>query len=70
MSMQRYIINIIKLCLLFLCCTLLFYFALRAIHYEYDYYHRYDEPEGTAVKVFVEENNVIDYLYDFLRIGE
>lgn len=68
--MRRYIFNIFKLCILFLCCTFLFYLALRAIHYEYDYYHRYDEPEGTAVKVFLEEHDIIDHLYDFLRIGE
>jgi len=65
--MRRYIVNVIKLFILFICCTLLFYYALRALHHEYEFYQRYDEPTGNAVKVFIEKNDVWDYLHDLFR---
>lgn len=68
--MQRYIYKVIKLFILFLCCSLLFYFALKSIHDEYERYHRYDEPQGATVKVFLEEHDVLDYIYLFFRLGE
>ena len=68
--MRHYIFNVVKLFVLFLCCTLLFYFGLRALHDEYERYHRYDEPEGQTVKVFLEDHNVMDYIYLFFRLGD
>lgn len=68
--MRQSIWNVIKLFVLFLCCTLLFYFGLRAFHEEYERYHRYDEPEGHTVKVFLEDHKVMDYIYLFFRLGE
>lgn len=70
MSLRRYIFDVIKLFVLFLCCTLLFYFGLRSLHDEYERYHRYDEPEGHAVKVFLEDQKFMDYIYLFFRLGE
>ena len=53
-----------KVTVIFICCTFLFYFGLRALHQEYEQYHRYDQPEGPAVKVFSEDE---DRLFDFLK---
>lgn len=68
--MQRYMYNVIKLLILFICCSLLFYFSLKAMHDEYERYHRYDEPEGATMKVFLEQHELLDYLYLFFRLGE
>jgi len=40
------------------------------MHAEYEQYHRYDPPDGPAVKVFSDENSFIDRVYLFLRLGE
>ncbi|MCE7791096.1 YqzK family protein [Salipaludibacillus sp. CUR1] len=63
---------------LFMGCTLLFYYGILWVSDEYKEYHRYDEPQGKAVKVFqpsLRENpgeNV--YLFDrfllFISEGE
>lgn len=50
--MKRYIWDLCKLIVLFICCTFIFYFTLRALHIEYEYYNRYNEPDGPATKVF------------------
>lgn len=68
--MKRYFFDLSKVILLFFCFTLLFYFGLRAMHAEYERYHRYDEPEGSAVKVFAEEDPIRDFIYLFFRLGE
>ncbi|MBM7569760.1 YqzK family protein [Aquibacillus albus] len=61
----------LKIFIIFTACTLLFYFGLRAMHAEYEEYHRYDPPEGKAVKVFNgEEQDWIDRLSIFFRLGE
>lgn len=44
-------------------CTLLFYYGILWVSQEYESYHRYDEPEGKAVKVFqMEENKDISFM--------
>src|SRR5699024_4610379 len=43
-------------------CTCLFYFGMRMMHAEYEQYHRYDPPEGDAVKVFHSEKKLIGAL--------
>jgi hypothetical protein len=43
---------------------------MRVMHTEYEQYHRYDEPEGPAVKVFQNEESFIDRLHLFFRLGE
>lgn len=45
----------------------MFYFGLRAMHEEYEQYHRYDEPEGPAIKVFSEDERLIDRFYLFFK---
>ncbi|WP_100010737.1 YqzK family protein [Lentibacillus sediminis] len=68
--MKRLLWDSIKVFVIFTACTLLFYFGLRVMHAEYEYYHRYDPPEGPAVKVFNPDENVIDRLHLFFRLGE
>ncbi|MBB6455313.1 hypothetical protein HNQ94_003813 [Salirhabdus euzebyi] len=61
----------LKVFLIFIVSTFFFYFGLRMMHEEYENFHRYDEPEGNAVKVFeLEEDNWVDRLSIFFRLGE
>ncbi|TLS35665.1 YqzK family protein [Pseudalkalibacillus caeni] len=60
---------------LFTICTLLFYYGLLWVNQEYQNYHRYDEPQGKAVKVIQMETTDAgstwgDRLQYFLRNGE
>src|SRR5699024_5947997 len=48
--MRQFVWDILKVMIIFLGCTFLFYFGLRAMHHEYEEYHRYDQTEGPAVK--------------------
>lgn len=68
--MKRFIWDIVKIIIIFICCTVLFYIGLRVMHNEYEQLHRYDQPEGPAVKVFSEENGLIDRLQLFFKLGE
>lgn len=68
--MKRMIWDSIKIFVIFIVCTFLFYFGLRIMHTEYEQMHRYDAPEGPAVKVFNEEGSFIDRLNLFFRLGE
>jgi len=60
----------VKVFILFALCTCLFYLGLKVMHAEYEENHRYDMPEGPAVKVFQENGNIIDRLNLFFRVGE
>lgn len=40
------------------------------MHHEYKQLHKYDVPQGPAVKVFQAETNFIDRLNLFFRLGE
>lgn len=68
--MRRFLWDLLKVLILFIGCTILFYYSIRAIHEEYEQFHRYDHPEGPAVKVFAEKNGFIDRLHLFFRLGE
>ena len=46
-----------KVFILFVGFTILFYFAIVWFNEEYENLHRYDEPKGTAVKVFQSIND-------------
>ncbi|PKG21886.1 YqzK family protein [Niallia nealsonii] len=48
---SKMVFRTIKVFLLFTGCTIVFYYALLWFNEEYQELHRYDEPEGTAVKV-------------------
>lgn len=50
--MKRVVLDSVKIFIIFIICTCLFYLGLRVMHNEYEQFHRYDQPEGPAVKVF------------------
>lgn len=66
--------NTFKVFILFTGCTVLFYYGIMWINQEYQNYHRYDEPEGAAVKVtkMVEERDEgwVQRLVFFYHYGE
>ncbi len=68
--MRRMVWDVGKVFVIFVACTFLFYFGLRMMHKEYEQYHRYDPPEGPAIKVFSTEKNLLDRLNLFFRLGE
>ena len=68
--MKRMVWDTSKVFVIFIACTFLFYFGLRVMHSEYEQYHRYDTPEGPAVKVFGAEESLIERLNLFFRLGE
>jgi hypothetical protein len=71
MKWLEYVKEFIKIFVIFIICTAFFYFGLRYMHNEYNNFHRYDEPDGQAVKVFnVEDANWFDRLSIFFRLGE
>ncbi|AGK54780.1 YqzK family protein [Bacillus sp. 1NLA3E] len=41
----------IRVFVLFTGCTVLFYYGMMWVNEEYQNYHRYDEPQGSALKV-------------------
>lgn len=68
--MKKVVWDTIKVFVIFIACTFLFYFGLRAMHSEYEQYHRYDPPEGPSVKVFNSRDSLVDRLNLFFRLGE
>ncbi len=61
--------------LLFIGCTLLFYYGILWVSQEYQSYHRYDEPMGRAIKVVKmdqpdDRNVFVDRLMLFYHFGE
>lgn len=43
--------------LIFIGCTLIFYYGILWVSEEYKKYHRYDEPQGKAVKVVQQDDD-------------
>ncbi|MFZ3588552.1 YqzK family protein [Bacillus sp. DJP31] len=68
------VFNTIKVFVLFTGCTILFYYGLLWVNQEYQNYHRYDEPEGSAIKVSSmvseTEQSLFDRLWIFYHFGE
>ncbi|MBM7552390.1 DUF4227 family protein [Thalassobacillus pellis] len=70
-QVMKFVKDTMKVLIIFVLCTSFFYVALRMVHEEYERFHRYDEPQGTAVKVFNQEQ--IDWterLSIFFQLGE
>ncbi len=65
--------QMVKIFVLFAIFMVVFYFALNWFNSEYQGLHRYDAPEGDAVKVFSPEekdnNETIDQLLQFYLDG-
>ncbi len=68
--MRTTIWDMVKVLIIFIVCTFIFYFGLRVLHAEYEQYHRYDTPEGPAIKVFNTEDSLLERLNLFFRLGE
>jgi len=74
----RAIFDTIKVLLVFVVCTVLFYFGLKWLDENYEGYHQYDQPSDGAVKVFKTNNEqhvtptapVSTRFFQFLRDGE
>lgn len=64
----------LKVFILFTACTIFFYYGMIWINEEYESYHRYDEPKGTAMKVSshsgTEQPSIIERLLLFYLNGE
>lgn len=74
-SWFKIIIQTIKVFVLFTGCTILFYYGIMWLDEEYQDYHRYDEPQGSAVKVSATGNETdslswLDRLILFYLNGE
>ncbi|MFB6465929.1 YqzK family protein [Cytobacillus sp. Hz8] len=68
------IFQTLKVFILFTGCTILFYFGITWLNEEYQDYHHFDEPKGTAVKVSTGEHggqtSWLDRLILFYLNGE
>lgn len=68
--MRQLIQDTLKIFIIFIACTFLFYFGLRFMQLEYEQIHRYDAPEGPSEKVYETNDRLIDRLDLFFRLGE
>ncbi|WP_376844891.1 DUF4227 family protein [Camelliibacillus cellulosilyticus] len=75
----KIIFDTMKVFVLFVICTVLFYFGLEWLDHNYESYHKFDKPNDGAIKVFGEsghggDSTDIDPLpgrfFQFLRDGE
>jgi arginine exporter protein ArgO len=64
----------LKVFIIFTGCTILFYYGIMLVNEEYQNYHRYDEPEGAALKVsnvvHEKDSSLLDRLMWFYLNGE
>ncbi|MDQ1145181.1 hypothetical protein QE429_002008 [Bacillus sp. SORGH_AS 510] len=74
MSFIKIAFQTIKVFIIFTGCTILFYYGIMWVSEEYQNYHRYDEPEGAALKVSnavnEENSSLLDRLMLFYLNGE
>lgn len=76
MSLFRLFWHTVKIFIIFMICTLFFYFGLIWINQEYENYNRYNQPEGNAIKVSstdetdVSNWSIIDRIKLFLQLSE
>ncbi len=63
----------LKRLILFTVCLIVFYYSIMKINELYAFYHRYDEPDGAAIKVsttWQSENSIWERLLYFYQNGE
>ncbi|MCH6268388.1 MULTISPECIES: YqzK family protein [Neobacillus] len=74
LSFMKIILQTVKVFIIFTGCTVLFYYGIMWVSEEYQNYHRYDEPEGTALKVSntmsESDSSLVDRLIFFYLNGE
>lgn len=63
-SWAKLIFDTCKVFVLFTGCTIFFYFGLVWINEEYEYYHRYDEPENGAIKASTAQSEETNKFWD------
>ncbi|MGP4042275.1 DUF4227 family protein [Gracilibacillus sp. D59] len=70
-SIMKVFFEMMKFFIIFVLCTILFYYVIKALHQEYEKLDRYEYPQGDAVKVFQQEGpDVWERLSIFFRLGE
>lgn len=73
-SFIKIVLQTLKVFIIFTGCTILFYYGIMWISEEYQNHHRYDEPEGAALKasnaVDEESSSLLDRLMLFYLNGE
>ena len=73
-SFLKVVFQTVKVFIIFTGCTVLFYYGIIWVSAEYQNYHRYDEPEGSALKVSnavkEDSSSVLDRLMLFYLNGE
>ena len=76
-SALKTVLDTLKVFVLFVFCTILFYYGLEWLDHNYESYHKYDQPENGAVKVFGLEGKKgqsgplwSERFFQFLRDGE
>ncbi|WP_249871923.1 DUF4227 family protein [Oceanobacillus saliphilus] len=67
--MGRFIWDTVKVFIIFTICTFLFYYGLKLLHNEYEQIHRYDPPQGPAIKVF-ESKGILERIHIIFQQGE
>ncbi|MFD1018567.1 DUF4227 family protein [Thalassobacillus hwangdonensis] len=68
---KSFMLDTFKVMAVFVVCTSFFYVALRMVHMEYERQHRYDPPQGSAVKVFNQDQmDWAERLSIFYQLGE
>ena len=67
-SFIKIALQTVKVFILFTGCTILFYYGIMWVSEEYQNYHRYDEPEGAALKVSNAVNETSSSLLDRLML--
>ncbi|WP_010650774.1 DUF4227 family protein [Oceanobacillus massiliensis] len=68
--MSRMMWDTFKVFIIFTICTFIFYFGLQVLHNEYKQIHRYDPPEGPAVKVFQSQSKILERFQLIFQQGE
>ncbi|GAB2573985.1 DUF4227 family protein [Gracilibacillus alcaliphilus] len=71
-SFVKLCLDVMKIFVIFVVCTLLFYYVIKGLHSEYEKLDRYEYPQGNAIKV-MGENKETDWwerLSIFFRLGE
>ncbi|WP_042346218.1 YqzK family protein [Bacillus massiliigorillae] len=67
-SLFNQIFHTLKVFILFVGFTILFYIGMMWINQEYENYNRYDEPNGTSVKVSSNQEQSDSTWFDRLKL--
>ncbi|WP_067728177.1 DUF4227 family protein [Oceanobacillus damuensis] len=68
--MRTILWDTMKIFIIFTICTFLFYYGLKLLHREYEQIHRFDPPQGPAVKVFESQSKLKERFHIIFQQGE